>query len=362
MRWWKGPYPVDFGKELTKRFGRSPLSFDTVEPHDARAKHAMVVDLARSARMRMEMLRAFLTERRDDLTLITVSETHKAGHYLAAPEQLAPSMSELDGVAEVLREVDFAWPEILSAAGPDCHVGLFALHGMQHQVDYGHFGTQLLSLLGGEPPADHAGGRDLVRRVRDLMPDALRQWVWRTIPARMRSARVGALTLAGVDLSRDKLFRTMHDGHAAVRVNLIGRETPGLVSESGRDPLLRAFEDLALEYTADDGQRAFTELLRPQEQFPGPRAHRLPDGLLLTNFDVKGTNAIHRDGETLTSTVREARNGVHTGRGFAYFRTVGGGMSRETMDALDFAPTVLELLGVAPTTELHGSSVLTLRG
>ena len=352
-------YPADFAAQVHRIGGKSPLSFDTVEPHDAKAKLKMVADLTRSAHARMAILNSLVGQCPTALTVIAISETHKASHYLSARETIAPGMNNEDGMASILKEVDDAWPELLEAAGPDCRVLLFALHGTQEQVDFGHFGTQLLALLAGERPQDETSNRDIVRRIRDLLPGLVHRAIWTLLPGSMRSARTGNLALASTDLGKDKVFRVMHDGHTAFRLNLVGREEPGLISAEDGDALLTKLEALAKEFSADDGQRAFSRLMRPQQEHPGPRSHELPDALLLSNLKVPGTNAIRGDTLTLESKVKEARNGVHTGRGFCYLaRSADHTVARTAMDVRDFAPTILELLDTKPTTELDGTSIL----
>ena len=59
-----------------------------------------------------------------------------------------------------------------------------------------------------------------------------------------------------------------------------------------------------------DGDRAFGELLRLPELFPGPRAHRLPDALLMLNPAVRRTTSVRGPGVFMRNTMPEARNGV----------------------------------------------------
>jgi len=192
-----------------------------------------------------------------------------------------------------------------------------------------------------------------------MLPASIRRTIWKLLPAAMRAARTSSLALSGTDLSRSTLFSTLHDGHAALRINLRGRESPGLISIEEGEALIDELEALAMSFRSTDGQPAFIDMMRPQDRFPGPRAHWLPDALLMTNPGVKGTSALHGTDITLRSDAKEARNGVHTGRGFCFLqRKAGTSVNRTRMDNQDFAPTVLELLGAPATTTLDGASIL----
>jgi predicted AlkP superfamily phosphohydrolase/phosphomutase len=350
--------PPGFRAWVERSHGKHPLSFDTVEPQSSRDKLKMTRDMRRGVHMRARLL-ADLAARRDwDLLITTFSELHKAGHYLAAPQRLSERLSNEDAVAAILQPLDAAWPRIMDAAGDDCHVFLFAVHGTVEQADFSAFARQLLDLLAGRPPVDAAAHPDLLRRIRDLVPDAVHRAIWKRLPARVRASRQGALSLGGVDVSHENIFSVVHDGHAAVRVNLAGRERDGFVGIEDREELLRRLEELAKGFHADDGQPAFTGLLRSDEQWPGARAHRLPDGLVLANLAVKGTRSLRRDdGLVLTSSRPEARNGIHTSRGFCFFRPGSEAKAtRESIDNVDFAPTVLQLLGITQPGHLSGES------
>ena len=354
-------WPAGFRGWIERKHGKNPLGFDTVEPQSPRDKLKMAKAMRRGVGLRAELLVDLATRRDWDLLVTTFSELHKAGHYLSAPQPLGERATNEDALASIIKPLDDAWPRILESAGADCHVILFALHGTVEQVDFGAFGRQLLDVLAGRPPVDTSAHPDLLRRIRDLVPDAVHRAIWRRLPARVRASRQGALTLGGADVTHDQLFTVVHDGHAAVRVNLAGRERDGMVSPAEREALLVQLDELAKRFRADDGQAAFTGLLRSDEQWPGPRSHRLPDALVVANSAVKGTHQLHRDdGLVLTSSRPEARNGVHTGRGFCFLRPAGGSrVSRDVADNVDFAPTVLHLLGVDAPAQLEGESFVT---
>lgn len=351
-------WPDGFGREVVKRFGRHPLSFDTVEPQSAREKLLMARELRRGVHRRSQLLSALLAEGQDNFIATTFAELHKAGHYLAAPQQLSRRYDNREALAAILQALDSAWPGLEAAAGEDTHIFVFALHGMQEQVPFDHFGAQLGALLNGRQPVDPLTRPDLIRRVRDLVPDAVHRAIWRRLPARFRAARQGKAATGLADVGHDSIFPVAHDQHPAFRVNVRGRERDGVVAPENADLVVEKLWQLAGGLRADDGRPAFTAVWRPVREMGGERVHRLPDALLLANPAVRKTASLQApDGRRLTSVRPEARNGVHTGRGFCLFRPAGGRQpTRATVRTVDFAPTVLNLLGVPVPASLEGDS------
>ncbi|MPZ48598.1 MAG: hypothetical protein GEU75_04665 [Dehalococcoidia bacterium] len=351
-------YPDSFRGWIDKTYGRHPLSFDTVEPQTPRDKLAMVKSMRRGIQMRGKLLEGLASRQDWNLLVSTLSEIHMSGHYLTAPEDITPSMTNVDAMAAILGELDAAWPRILQAAGRDCHVMLLALHGMIEQREYEPFGPQLLALFEGRAPQDWYARPDLVRRIRELMPDWLHRAIWRLLPHSFRAARQNTIGSADFDFERDRLFTVVHETHPAVRVNLAGREASGLVQPEEADAMLDALEEFICQFTTHDGQQVFTRLWRVEKEQPGPMSHRLPDAMMVANPEVKGAPQLRApDGTVITSGRREARNGVHVGRGFCYLRPAGSASAtRLTVDNRDFAPSVLELLDVPFDRNFGGRS------
>ncbi|MGE3074907.1 MAG: alkaline phosphatase family protein [Dehalococcoidia bacterium] len=355
-------WPDGWWSTFIKRFGKNPLSFDTVEPQSRADKLKMVEDMRRGVTKRAHAGRELLRERTGPgLFLLVFCEFHKAGHYLAAPEQLDDSLTNVTAFARILEPLDAAWPEIVEAAGADGNILLFSLHGTVHQVDYSaSLGSQVLALSLGKEASVAVARPDLLRRVRNLLPAPVHRAIWRRLPARFRASRQGVLSSAGVDIEHDPIFRVPHDGHVALRGNLQGRERDGKFDQPEVDAALARLEGLAAEFKTEDGRAAFPELVRSGERFPGPRSHRLPDGLLLSNPAVTGAERIiGPDNLVLTNTEPEARNGIHNGRGFLMVRPAadsGLALARNEIDNRDFSPSLLQLYGVASAAELPGES------
>jgi predicted AlkP superfamily phosphohydrolase/phosphomutase len=350
--------PADFRATIERRHGRGKLTFDTMEPQSDNDRVRMVRDLRDSAMRRSRILLDLARDPWWDLCIFNFSEVHKAGHYLSAPRLLAPGMDNEDALAAVMAPLDAILPAVIDAAGTGTSVFLFSLHGTTQQVDYSGFGPALASVFAGRPAANPEDRRDLLRQIRDLLPDALHRRIWHHLPGRFRAARTGQRLHALANLASDSFIPIVHDHNAALRLNLRGRERDGVVAPEKAVIRLDEFEAFAMRFVAENGLPAFSRLARPQEEYPGPKAHRLPDALLVANPGVRQTRTLTAAAQpTLTSNRAEVRDGVHTSEGFCYLHSPAvPRIASDSVRSVDFAPTVLDLLGIAPLANLEGRS------
>ncbi len=346
-------------KSIRRQYGQHPLGFDTMHSLDPAQKLRMAKEMRKGLAMRTRLLEDYAARRDWDLFAIHFAELHKAGHYLALPQQLTPKTDNEDAMLAILRPFDAAWPRIVKAAGEDCDIFLMALHGMSGQRDFTDLGHQVTRMAQGLPPVAEPAPPDLIRRVRDLLPLSVQEAIWRYVPAKVRANRFNALAMRGFGPDERVLIVPL-DGATAMRLRLAGRERGGTVTREEGEALIGRIAERARGFTADGQAPVFEPLVRPQQRYPGRNAHHLPDALLPTNAELPGVESV-RDGEghVLVSHSAEIRNGRHTGRGFCYFRP-GRATSvlRDEVDCLDFAPTLLGRFGVEPMAQFEGQSFL----
>lgn len=352
-------HPAGLRKELERRHGRSPLTFDTLEPQDPAALGRLAANLATSAARRAAIL-VDLAGRADwDLLIVNFSETHRALHYLSAPAEVAPGLTNEDAMVRILRPLDDAWPRVLAAVGAGTHVILFSLQGATPHAELSTFGVHVDALLRGNALPKPAS-TDLVRRIRNAVPQGVHQWLWRRLPERVRAARISALALAATDFTSDDVFPVLHGDGPAYRLNLAGRERDGIVAAARAEEVLARAEAVITGIETPAGERAFAPPHFPQRLYPGPRAHRLPDVVLSPNPALHDTptHLVGPGGVTLARTHRPVRNGGHTSQGFLSYRGAGGSrLAAQRVAGIDFAPTILRLLGAPAPRSLAGTPV-----
>lgn len=350
-------HPRSFGREIRRKHGRSKVEKDTllVRTPDDRLKLAR--RLRSGARQRSAVL-LDLVQRRDwELMLLGFGEFHLGGHHLALPMELTPKVTSESALVSILKPVDDAWPEIVKAAGEDCDIFLFAVHGMRPMSSYAESVQHILHHLEGRPPIEPPRS-DALRFLRDLLPPGLHQAIWWRLPAAFRMQRMMQAWMARMDLAHDRVFVFEGDCAVALRLNVQGRERDGIVPPEEGQQILRSVFEEAMRYTTEDGKRPFEELAITGEVWSGARLDMLPDAMMTYNPEVLRARTFTRDdGFQFELQIPESRNGIHTGRGFAFYRAGSPvELHRTEFENVDFAPTIMQLLDVEPGAHLEGQA------
>lgn len=348
--------PPSFRKDILKRYGKSLTRKDTLLVRTAEDRLRLARRSKASARQRSQIL-VDLAARRDwDLLIFGYGEFHRAGHHLAAPEQLSSTVTTEQAMMALLRPIDEAWPRIVAAAGEDCDVIVFGLHGMRPLVADGSTTRQLLDHMAGktsQPP----GPPDLLRRLRNLVPQRVHERIWLSLPSDVRINRVANGWLQKLDLEHDPILMLEAISY---RLNIAGREPRGIVQPSEAHAVAETFWRETQRYKTPDGRPAFGPLIWTEDRFPGPRSHRLPDFSIPYAQGVEVVHTLVRDdGLVIRSSNADMRNGFHTNTGFCFLRPAGTvALKQDAFEVPDFAPTILERLGVTPPGHLEGVSFL----
>jgi predicted AlkP superfamily phosphohydrolase/phosphomutase len=196
--------------------------------------------------------------------------------------------------------------------------------------------------------------------VQNLLPEKVHRAIWLRMPASFRLGRMMEAKLRSMDVAHDRFFVLEGDCAVAIRVNLDGREKHGVVPATDGHAVLGDLWSELQRYRTETGESPFVSMVLTAEAYSGPRVDQLPDAMLLYNPNVQRTRELTRDdGVLVRLVVPESRNGIHTGRGFCFYRPAGDvAIKRDEFDNLDFAPTILQRLGVTPPDRLEGSSFL----
>lgn len=348
-------HPPAFRKDVLKNHGRSKVHKDTLLVHTPDDRLRLARRLRAGARQRSALL-VDLVQRRDwDLMVFGFGEYHLGGHHLAIPMALSPKVSSEGAMYSIIKPVDDAWPSVVAAAGEDCDIFLFAVHGMQPKVSYPEAALHMLRKMEGHP-LPQAEKPDLLRRLRDLLPQQVHEAIWLRLPANARMQRMINSWMSRMDLERDRMFVFEGDCAVAMRVNLQGRERTSVVPRTEFRSTLQALFEESKRYITEDGHAPFVDIQFSADAFAGERVDMLPDATLIYNPDVVTTRHLTRDdGFEFTLSGQTSRTGIHTGRGFAFYHPASEvAVHRDEFDNVDFAPTILQRLGVTPPSHLEG--------
>ena len=352
-------HPKAFRDDILRRHGRSKVHKDTLLVRMPEDRLKLARRLRAGTRQRSRLLLDLVGPRDWDLMIFGFGEFHWGGHHLAIPMELSPKVSSESAMYSIVKPLDDAWPEIVAAAGEDCDIFLFAVHGMQPKRSYPEAITRVINQMEGRP-APVLEERDLLRKARNLLPERVHQAVWLRMPAKFRVERMIKAWMMRIDVHEGRLFVFEGDCAVAVRVNMAGRERFGTVTREEARTEVEALFAEATRYRTEEDKQAFTKLVATQDVFSGPRIDQLPDAMIQYNPEVTRTRKVTRDdGATIELTAPESRTGIHTARGFLFHRPGSSATIHSSeFDNLDFAPTVLQRLGVTLPPALEGRAFL----
>jgi predicted AlkP superfamily phosphohydrolase/phosphomutase len=264
-----------------------------------------------------------------------------------------------NAIRSVYEAVDREFGLLLDRLGEGADVVVFSLFGMQDQYPTEEMNEALCRALGYQFRREGGGGRtrpiDIARRI---IPESWRVAMSQRLPGRRQEALLADLFANGTDWGRTTAFSLPSLYTGFIRVNLKGREPAGIVEREDYEAVLDRLEAdlLQLEHPAT-GEPVIDSIVRTVSVYGGGPPHRLPDlfvewkpgtELLESVRHPRGELRQRRPSfcpgseETLSGFVTGAGPGLR-GRG-----TVGD------VSLIDFAPTLLTLLGRATPPDMPG--------
>jgi predicted AlkP superfamily phosphohydrolase/phosphomutase len=362
--------PPELLEELRARHGDHPVASCDAHGETTAGYEALLDGLVEGVRRTTGLLSDLLAREEWDAFAATFGETHCVGHQFwhffdpghpnhetAAPVRLR------DAIRSVYAEVDAGVGRLVDEAGPDATVVVVASHGIGPYVGGYQLLPEVLVRLG------YGSGSGAAAHVRTRLPRPVRT-VLRTAAGPFRAklqARAGSLD-APLESPGTRAVALPNNRCGAIRLNVRGREPygaiePGAEAQACLEELRR--ELLALEH-AETGERIVVRVTTAEETF-GPGHHPdVPDLLVVFRDDLGPLEACRSPRVGLVRrpnyNPRIPRSGDHTthsrlwavGPGIEPGRLAGG-------NALDVAPTLLDLLGVPLPDDLDGRPLLRTR-
>ena len=387
--------------KLVERFGASPLlAKDSLNLTNPKAMQDCYERFFVTLPRRAAITRHLMEETEWELFATTIAETHSALHnFWPAPNLDIPQYRE-EMLHELYAEIDRTIGEILRSLPEDSGLCVLSVEGMEangsdlpslvflpellyrhsfpgHQgMDFDrhekmkengawktcrYWKHHLLPVL--RQPS--AVGR-LLRRY--LAPEQAADWEMRLgmVPAPFPPGQVPhdykPIMWYSPFWKHMKAFALPSFYSGLVRVNLAGRERHGIVPaaefQSYCDELCAMLEAL----TRPDGTPAVREIIRTRPDDPADRPG-LPQADLIIDWNPDNGNHLVSPEYGNLGPVCPTRPGAHHGRGFAWYvppggleRKDGGRDLDNPVSVVDFAPTILDLLGRTPPGHMDGRS------
>lgn len=368
--------PDSLLSEILTNFGRHPVidceKFNS-NPKSRRELRQKILD---GVNTHGRMFRWLMREQPWDVLLTVFAAPHCTGHHYW--QYMDPSYPGYDdGNAEGLgdtierayRAIDREIDEMISAAGDDTRVFVFAGHGMGPLRHASWNLNQILDLLGfnGASPGVRAhvdrparinpwrilkmtAPSRLQYRIKDMLPKSLQDYLlflWYAGGRRYKGKRVFAVP--------------NNDNAGAIRISVGGRDRGGLVQPGAEYERLCGEITEALQELTDpvSGRPVVKCVAQPQKKYAGPYVDKLPDITVLWDNSFPWTSLQSPRFGTLHLRRQDARSGSHTPHGFllAVGPGIPAGVELEGASIYDIAPTVLEGAGVAVPDHFDGRPI-----
>lgn len=367
-------WPPDLWREIQHRFGAHPHFREVHRPLRVDQERELLRRIIQGAERRAAISRFLLERGPWDLFITVFSESHSSGHQFwhysdpsspAFDADRAPSLH--DAVRRAYGAIDRAIAQIAEGLPPQVNVLLFSLHGMESTYTMRSLLAPLLIRLGyqvpatvsrSDGPANRPRASILMRRLRDLVPQGMRDRLNDILPLSVQAALITRLFEGSCDWTRTRAVAE-DSGEAApwIRINLRGREPWGLVAPGQEyDHVCTAISDDLMKLRVHpDGRRAVREVRRIDHLFTGPHLRRLPDLVVHWERGAAISAVVHPEVGIVSSDVPVLQKSMHTPRGFlaAAGPCFKPGAQLSGAHILDLAPTLLYLLGspVPPSME-----------
>jgi predicted AlkP superfamily phosphohydrolase/phosphomutase len=342
--------------------------------------------LLRGAARKADLVTWLMRRESWDFAFTVFGEPHPAGHYLWHLHDASHPAHPGDGAGplgtalrDVYAAIDAAIGDIVRDLPSDTLLLVVSVDGMGPNWSGSHLLEEALRQLGlyvtADAPrrsdGDEAGPRpargrkDLVKRLRGLVPAPLRVAVSRhLLPHHVKERLNLRWMTTDIVWSATRAFLIANANEGYIRVNLAGREPEGIVAPGAEyeqlcESLLDTMRELVNPRT---GRPAARSVRRADDLYRGPCRDRLPDVIVGWDPAAGLTTELFAGACGLVKTARPAwetapfYTGNHEPRAFviAHGPGIPAGMALDGAHVLDLAPTLLAAFGVPRGPSMDG--------
>jgi len=382
--WKQSTWPSELFQEVTSRFGPHPLDgWYQIRPRNIVEYEDLNKKLISGVRRRGLISEYFLNQEPWDLFLTVFSEPHWAGHFFwhvmdENHPDYNPDVARVlsKAILDVYSEIDRAISNLIEAASGSTFI-IFSNTGMGPNYSGSHLLPEILkrlgmvvkdsesgltsNLLGNLLPARRWGSYAIKNLENFISVNAIEK-IKRLIPESIWDTWTRRLLTLGNNWKWSRAFCVPNDNAGAIRINLKGRESNGIV-EPGReydalcDELIRELGELI---NMDTGKKAVSEVLRIDELCQGEHIWDLPDLIVKWAGDAPIRALYSPRIGTVKGEIPDKRTGAHRTYGFlvASGKHIKLGKSVEGASIMDIAPTILYLMGQPIPSDMDGKVLL----
>jgi predicted AlkP superfamily phosphohydrolase/phosphomutase len=354
-------HPASLKNELLAEFPNY-----IIEPQRIPDKHARANEFRLAIEDRERALNFLMKRGEWDFLMVVFSVLDRAQHdYWADMDPAHPrhdpnTPTEFrDFIHEIYQRLDSAIGRLIEQLPAETRVLVVSDHGFCSEL----FEIRVNELLAGagllafKSPAS----RKNKARVRTLKEKVARRLLPAVSDGNVLDRKVvyGSAYLDEIDWRRTRAFFCQDKG---VWINLAGRESQGIVSESERDSVTEETRAALLRLTStQDGEPVFERVMRREEAFNGASCGTLPDLVMIPRRDEYVYNERPSYGEVIVPA--DSTTGTHSRDGIfiAWGRDIKSGATLAKHPNLrDVGPTALASLGCPLTIDMDGEPLMEL--
>ncbi len=313
-----------------------PLSanrFVTATPDSKNNIKELAEACCAGVRVRGLLARHLIQETSPQLSVVVFPEVHHAGHQLwhtIAPDHPIYRGLEPDGrsfqrlLRDVYQAIDEQIGELISSSRANT-VMVFALHGMQPALGFPAFLGPLLCELGLAQLSTWRS-QSWTRRALSVFatikrntPAPLKKLYYQLTPPSATHALARPTMLPAYDWQNTRAFSLPTDQYGWIRINLMGRESQGIVPPGEYDQLCSELIEMLATLTSENGELLVEDVLRTDEA-ESALGNPLPDlvvhwraAAFSSSLQIKGSKA---PGQL----VSKKSTGQHASPGFCIYR------------------------------------------
>jgi predicted AlkP superfamily phosphohydrolase/phosphomutase len=345
-----GPGPI---RALVADAPPHPLSanrFFTSTPDSTPDLRELAAACSEGARLRGQLAQRLIRETDPQVSLVVFPELHHAGHQLwhtVAPDHAVYNALASNGarpgasfLRDVYRAVDQEIGALVELAGPATTVMVFALHGMRPALGFPAFLGPLLCERGFSSLANWRSqtwskrALSLFAATKRHAPAPLKKLYYHVTPVTATYKLARPTMLPAYDWQTTRAFSLPTDQYGWIRINLIGRESLGVVPPDEYETLLTELEQMLLSLASEDGELLVQDVGRTAADAASARNNPLPDLVVHWRDAAFSSSLKIRGSRVRAQMVGTKSTGQHTTPGFCIYRG-NGEWERDVVDAKD---------------------------
>ncbi len=331
--------PTGVAGWATKRMVQDALSHGHINvsgPDDFDNLRKLASDSLEGISLRGKLAERLLTETRPDISIIVFTEAHEPAHCLwqtVEPKHPLYSGEIFKQVAsirptlkDIYQEVDRQIERLVQAVGADATILVFSLHGMQPSLAVPAFLAEVLCEMGFSRLAESKNlswterAVELMRAVKRRTPNLLKRFYYKALPRATVVRWAQTTMLPQYDWSQTRAFSLVNEQHGSIRVNLIRRETRGIVPVEEYEETCRQVEKALRTLRTEDGKPLARDVIRTAKTAEQALKQRLPD-LVVHWEDVAFRSPLQIEGSASEFFPEGKRYlGQHTSEGFCILK------------------------------------------